>query len=178
MEGWMRTTMSQAALLDQIERERLVWEQLLRAVGEERMEQPSATGAWSFKDVVAHLNGWRVRTLARLDAARAGAEPAPPPWPAGLDEDSAAGLAQINAWIEQAGRQRSLREVLDEARRSFDLLRDAVLALSDEELADPSRYPWMGGEPVGTVIGYSFGHFHEEHELALSAWLDRIGRVA
>jgi hypothetical protein len=34
----------------------------------------------------------------------------------------------------------------------------------------------MGGEPVGAVIGYSFGHFHEEHEPALSAWLDRIGR--
>lgn len=149
----MNTGMRKAALLEQIERERLVWEQLLRAVGEERMEQPGATGAWSFKDVVAHLNGWRVRTLARLDAARSGAEPPPPPWPPGLDEDSETGLTQINAWIERAGRERSLDEVLGEACRSFDLMRDAVLALSDEELSDPGRYPWMGGEPVGAVIG-------------------------
>jgi hypothetical protein len=28
------------------------------------------------------------------------------------------------------------------------------------------------------VIGYSFSHFHDEHELALNAWLDRIGRAA
>lgn len=174
----MTTTINKAALLEQIERERLVWEQLLRAVGEERMEQPGATGAWSFKDVVAHLNGWRVRTLARLHAARTGAEPAPPPWPAGLDEDSESGLTQINAWIERAGRERSLHEVLDEASRSFDRMRDAVLALSDEELSDPGRYPWMGGEPVGAVVGYSFGHFHEEHEPALNGWLDRIGRAA
>lgn len=174
----MSVTISKAALLDQIERERLVWEQLLRAVGEGRMEQPGATGEWTFKDVVAHLNGWRTRTVARLDAARAGAEPAPPPWPADLDEDTEAGLTQINAWIERAGRERSLEAVLGEARRSFDLMRDAVLALSDEELADPSRYAWMGGEPVGAVVGYSFGHFHEEHEPALSAWLDRIGRAA
>lgn len=169
----MSATMSKAALLDQIERERLVWEQLLTTVGEAHMEQPGATGEWSFKDVVAHLNGWRVRTLARLDAARTGAEPAPPPWPADLDEDSEAGLTAINASIEQAGRERSLQEVLDESRRWFDRMRDAVLALSDDELADPSRYPWMGGEPVGAVIGYSFEHFHEEHEPALSAWLDR-----
>jgi hypothetical protein len=173
----MSATMSKAALLDQIERERLVWEQLLRAVGEERMEQPGASGEWSFKDVVAHLNGWRVRTLARLDAARAGAEPAPSPWPADLDEDTEEGLTQINAWIERTGRERSLEEVLGEARRSFELMRDAVLALSDEELSDPSRYPWMGGEAVGAVIGYSFDHFHEEHEPALAAWLDRIGRA-
>jgi hypothetical protein len=174
----MNTTIHKAALLDQIERERLVWEQLVRAVGEERMEQPGAVGAWSFKDVVAHLNGWRVRTLARLDAARTGAEPAPPPWPADLDEDSDAGLAQINAWIERAGRERSLEEVLGEARRSFDQMRDAVLALSEEDLADPNRFSWMGGQPVGFVIGYAFGHFHEEHEPDLSAWLDRSGRAA
>jgi hypothetical protein len=174
----MSATMSKAALLDQIERERLIWEQLLRAVGEDRMEQPGATGEWSFKDVVAHLNGWRTRTLARLEAARTGAEPAPPPWPAGLNEDSEAGLAQINAWIERAGQERSLQAVLDESRRSFDRMRDAVLALSDTELTDPDRYPWMGGEPVGAVVGSSFSHLHEEHEPALSAWLDRIGRVA
>lgn len=45
--------MSKAALLDEIERERLIWEQLLEAVGKERMEQPGAAGAWSFKDVGA-----------------------------------------------------------------------------------------------------------------------------
>lgn len=173
----MSATVNKAALLEQIERERLVWEQLLRAVGEARMEQPGAAGAWSFKDVVAHLNGWRTRTLARLDAARTGAVPATP-WPADLDEDSEAGLTQINAWFERAGRERSLEEVLDESRRSFDRMRDAVLALSDEELSDPHRYPWMGGEPVGAVIGYSFEHFHEEHEPALSAWLDHIGHAA
>ncbi len=174
----MSTPMSKAALLNQVERERLVWERLLAAVGEERMEQPGVSGAWSFKDVVAHLNGWRVRTLARLDAARTGVEPAPPPWPADLNEDSEAGLAAINAWIERTGRERTLEEVLDESRRSFDRMRDAVLALSDQELSNPSRYPWMGGEPVGAVIGYSFEHFHDEHEADLNAWLDRVGRAA
>lgn len=174
----MSATISKAALLEQIERERQIWEQLLASVGEARMEQPGASGEWSFKDVVAHLNGWRVRTLARLDAARAGVEAPPPPWPAGLDEDTEEGLTQINAWLEQTGRQRSLQEVLDESRRSFDRMREAVLALSEDELSDPQRYPWMGGVPVGAVIGYSFEHFHDEHEPDLVAWLARIGPAA
>ncbi len=145
----MSATMSKAMLLDQIERERLVWERLLAAVGEERMEQPGASGEWSFKDVVAHLSGWRIRTLARLHAALTGAEPVPPPWPTDLDEDSEAGLTQINAWIERAGRERSLEEVLDEARHSFDLMRDAVLALSDEELSGPGRSSAPGSTTSG-----------------------------
>jgi hypothetical protein len=61
-------------------------------------------------------------TLARLDAARTGAEPAPPSWPAGLDEHSEAGRTQINVWIKRAGRERSLEEVLGEARRGSGAL--------------------------------------------------------
>jgi len=174
----MSTAMSKAGLLDEIERERANWEQLLATVGEARMEQPGVVGAWTFKDVVAHLNGWRTRTLARLGAARAGVEPPPPPWPAGLDEDTEAGLTQINAWIERTGRERTLQEVLDESRRSFDQMRADVLALSEDDLTDPGRYPWMHGEPLGVVVGYSFGHFHEEHEADISAWLGRIGPAA
>ena len=37
-------------------------------------------------------------------------------------------------WVGGNSRERSLQEVLGESRRSFDLMRDAVLALSDEEL--------------------------------------------
>ena len=57
----MTETPSKRALLEQIERERAFWEGLVAEVGEARMLQPGATGEWTFKDVVAHLNGWRVR---------------------------------------------------------------------------------------------------------------------
>src|SRR6266487_1967756 len=104
-------------LLAQIKRERVLWEQLVAEVGEERMLEPGATGEWTFKDVVAHLNGWRSKTLARLDAARDGNAPAAPPWPAQLDEDD--DVDQINDWIYQANRERPLQEVLGEYSQSF-----------------------------------------------------------
>ena len=67
---------SKAALLELIERERGLWDDLVAEIGEDRMLQPGATGEWNFKDVVAHLNGWRIGRLARLDAARDHSDPA------------------------------------------------------------------------------------------------------
>jgi hypothetical protein len=63
------------------------------------MEQPGVAGPWSIKDIVAHLTGWRWRTVGRLQAALRG-EPEPePPWPAHLQTDD-----EINAWIYETNR--------------------------------------------------------------------------
>lgn len=45
--------------------ERARWEVLLAQVGSEHMRQPGALGEWTFKDLVAHLNGWWYDELAR-----------------------------------------------------------------------------------------------------------------
>ena len=50
---------SKAALLELIESKRGRWDDMVAEIGEDRMLQPGATGDWNFKDVVAHLNGWR-----------------------------------------------------------------------------------------------------------------------
>jgi len=167
----MAETPNKSALLEQIAREQIFWQQLLDEIGEERMREPGATGDWTFKDVVAHLNGWRSISLARLDAAQHGHTPAAPPWPAVLDEDD--DVDEINAWIQQANRDRSLHAVLAEYGDSFQHMRDAVTALSEPDLTQAGRYPWLEGYALADVITGSFGHLHEEHEPALRAWLDQ-----
>jgi hypothetical protein len=166
---------SKAALLELIERERGLWDDLVAEIGEDRMLQPGATGEWSFKDVVAHLNGWRIGTLARLAAARDHSDPAAPPWPADLDEDDEGDVDKINDWIYRANRERPLGEVLGEYRHSFQRMYDATSALSENELNDIDRYPWIAGHRLADLITASFGHFHEEHEPVLRDWLARIG---
>ena len=37
------------------------WQEQFVAGVEDRMLQPGAMGDWTFKDVVAHLSGWRTR---------------------------------------------------------------------------------------------------------------------
>jgi hypothetical protein len=79
----------------------------------------------------------------------------------------------INDWIYTTNRYRPLQEVLEEYRHSFQRMHDAAMALSDRDLTEPNRYPWMDGEPVAMAIEDSFGHFHEEHEPTLREWLDQ-----
>ncbi len=165
--------MSKSQLLTRIEEERVFWERLLTEVGEERMEQPGATGNWTFKDVVAHLVMWRQRTIAQLEAAQRNQPPVPPLWPAFLDEEKE--TEQINQWIYLTNQDRPLPDILNESRRQFQQLATLVEALPEQDLMDPKRFVWMKGQALGPAIS-SFGHLHEEHEPALRAWLAQINR--
>src|SRR4051812_2703048 len=142
----------------------------LASIPRERMTEPGATGPWSVKDVIAHLAAWRSRTLARLEAAAAGQSEPPPPWPPDLHEDPDVEL--INVWFYEQHRDDPLETVLAGWDTSFDRLRAALAALPDAALYDPAYFPWLDGTPlIEAVPGGCLGHFHEEHEPPLRAWL-------
>jgi hypothetical protein len=158
---------NKAELLDNLQEENKQWEALLAQIGEARMDQPGVAGPWSVKDIVAHLMGWRRRTVARLQAVQRG-EPEPPPlWPVHLQTDD-----EINAWIYEANRGRSVREVLEDSRQIFQQLVAAIDALPEAVLSDPRHFPWMEGQPLSA--GAFFAHFHEEHEPDMRTWLARL----
>jgi len=161
---------SKAEVLETIARERAGWEALMVEVGAERMEEPGVAGEWSVKDIVGHLTGWRQQSLDRIEAALRGEAEPPPPWPAALTTDD-----EINAWIYERTHDRPQGDLLREAEVSYDRLRDAVTALPEEALAAPTRFPWLEGQSLAANItgGDFFGHFHEEHEPDIRAWLDR-----
>src|SRR5690349_17521180 len=87
-------TMTKQRLLAELQAEQEQFEALLDQIGTERMDQPGVAGHWSVKDIVAHLTGWRQRTVQRLRAERHGEAAPPPPWPSDLQTDDA-----INAWL-------------------------------------------------------------------------------
>ena len=162
--------MTKTALLADLHREQEQWEALLAQIGEAHMDRPGVAGEWSIKDIVAHLTGWRRRTVARLQAAQRSEVEPPPPWPAHLQTDD-----EINAWIYESNHERSVREVLSESHRVFQQLLAAIEGLPDEVLIDPVRHlPWLEGQPFSA--GAFFAHFHEEHEPDMRAWLARQER--
>ena len=160
--------MIKSELLNGLQEEYRQWETLLDQIGPARMDQPGVSGHWSIKDIVAHLTGWRRRTVARLQAAQRG-EPEPPtPWPAHLHTDE-----EINAWIYESNHGRPVAQVLDESHQVFQQLLAAIEGLPDEVLVDPARHlPWLEGQPLSA--GAFFAHFHEEHEPDMRAWLARV----
>ncbi|MBA2521077.1 MAG: ClbS/DfsB family four-helix bundle protein [Chloroflexia bacterium] len=160
-----------ADLVHVIEQERAAWHDLIAEVGEARMEEPGPMGEWTFKDLAAHLTGWRSRSLDRLEA-EAGGEPEPaPPWPPELHDDD-----PINDWIREQNRHRPAGDVLADADATFDRLRRAVEALPEEAVWSPDHFPWTEGAAIGQAIvdRTFFGHFHEEHEPAVRAWLSSV----
>jgi hypothetical protein len=183
--------MTKAKLIEDLHDENQQWEALLAAIGEARMDQPIAPGQWPIKDIVAHLAGWRRRTVGRLRAAARG-EPEPStPWPAHLqtDEEISAWLHaasrdlpvsqqtddEINAWLYAASRDLPVSEVLRNSRQVFADLVAAVEALPEEGLFAPDRFAWLDGQPLSAAL--LFGHFHEEHEADMRGWLARQGEA-
>ena len=158
--------MRRAELLKQLNSEQDAFEGLLEEIGADRMEEPGVAGAWSIKDIVAHLTAWRRRTVGRLEAAANGESEPTPPWPADLREDD-----EINAWFHERDRNKSVREVLSESRDVFKRLAAAIEKLPEDALDDPGRFPWMEGTPfTGAAF---FSHFHDEHEADMRAWVSR-----
>jgi hypothetical protein len=163
----MGIIMSKAQLLNDLKDEQARWETLLGEIGEARMTQPGVAGDWSIKDIVAHLTGWRIRSVARFRAALHHEPTPPPPWPSHLQTDD-----EINAWIYAANKDRPLSDVLAESRAVFEQLVETLSAFPEAELLDPKRFDWLEGEPLSGAA--FFEHFHEEHEADMRAWLGKI----
>lgn len=150
-------------------------ERLVAEAGPTRMELPGAAGAWTLKDVIAHLAAWRWWSVARLEAAARDEVPAPP-WEGDLDEEDDADTERINQQFYAASRDRPVAAVLRDSRETLDRLEAALLALPEADLFAADRYPWLGGYPAAAVVTGSAGHLHDDHEPAIDDFLARGGR--
>ena len=151
-------------LVARCERERQVWRDLVDKVGVDRMTEPGPMGPWTFKDLAAHLLGWRDRTIGRLEAAADRREAPAPAWPKELNDDDS-----INAWIQARSDARSVRSVLDDVDRSYERLADAIAALPEDLVTRRDAFPWMEGESLAETD--LFGHLYDEHMPSIRAWL-------
>ena len=169
-DGAEEVAMNKSEFLDGLREEYQQWEALLNQIGEARMDQPGVAADWSIKDIIAHLTGWRRRTVARLHAAQHGEGEPPSYWPAHLQAD--VDLDEINAWIYESNHERPVREVLDESHHVFQQMFAAIEGLPDAVLSDPAHHlPWLEAESIKSSD--FFAHFHEEHEQDMRAWLAR-----
>jgi hypothetical protein len=159
--------MKKSELLNWLQEENQQWEALLNQIDSARMEQGGVAGYWSMKDIVAHLTGWNRWLVARLQAAGRREPEPPPPWPAHLKTDD-----EINAWIYEANRGRSVREILDEMQQVHQQLLAIIEGLPDELQIEPEWHlVWLDDQRF--PAGEFFDHFHDDHEPDVRAWLAR-----
>lgn len=160
--------MNKAELLNSLQNEYQKWEAFLDEIDPTLMEQSGVNGDWSMKDIAAHLTGWHRWLVMRLQAAKRG-EPQPtPPWPAQLQTDD-----EINAWIYESYRGRSMSEVREEThqvfRELFSIIEDLPYNLRIDE---DWHLVWFGDQYFPT--GEFFDHYRDDHEADVRAWLAKV----
>lgn len=138
----------------------------------DRIEQPGAFETLSFKDLIAHLTGWRLVTASRLEAGMNGGEPEFP-WPDHLHEGEE-DLHKINAWFYETNRDKPLDQVIAESNDTFDRTERALEAMPEDDLFTPDRFPWLYWTDEGlgpAVVRGSMNHYWVEHEPDIREWL-------
>ena len=166
--------MNKSELYNWLQAEAQRWEEFLGQIDPAHMEQAGVAGDWSIKDIVAHLTGWDYWVAARLQAAIRG-EPEPePPWTAQLQTDD-----EINAWIYEANRAKSVQQILDESHQVSQKILALVKELPEQVTVETIRgssgrnYYFVLLDEQRFQPGESFDHFRDDHETDTRVWLAR-----
>jgi len=155
-----------AALREQFTR----WDELLLSLSEGGRVEPQSAEGWSIKDYLAHLNAWQQRSIARLQAVLLDREPDFPHWLAELDPELVENTDAINAWIYETTRSKTWLEIYHQWREGYLMFMDCAEGITERDLLDGGKYPWMEGRPIALVLLASYDH-HQEHYDQLQTWL-------
>lgn len=150
------------------------WEEVLASLGEEQITAPRYDFNWSIKDVMVHLWAWQQISVARMEAAVRNQEPEFPRWLAELDGDWEENARQTNAWIYETYHEKPWPAVYQNWREGFLQLLELGEPISEKELLDGDRYPWLKGYPLAFILVASYDH-HQEHLEQLLAALREHG---
>jgi hypothetical protein len=161
----MEQLIPKAVLIAALSASRAELESVVSQVPLERMSEPGACGAWSVKDVLAHLaveNDWLALQLER----RARGEV---PGPEELQRNQELGLDDNetrNAYYAHQHRDLDLAYVCDWDRRANERLLVALAALPESRLQEPDW--WTYGRALGSV--FDLDH-DREHAQDIQRWL-------
>jgi len=138
---------SKEELLTAIAKERGALEAFLETLTREDMLEPDVVGAWSAKDVLAHLSAWEQLFLGWYCAGLRGETPALPA--PGFTWNQ---LDQLNQQIYEEHRDEPLENVLAFFETSSQDMLALIQSLTDEQLYSPGQVAWTKKNTLSTYI--------------------------
>ena len=142
--------------------------QLVERITDDRLLD-TAMDDWTGKDVLAHLAWWHDHSVLVIEGLRAGRQP--------YDETDPAN--STDAFNERVHREH-LDDRPDRTRvaftQSFDRLLAAIKPLTDNDLFDAERWPWLGNEALAETLLWDSSRHYEAHRGHLAA-LAKNGRA-
>jgi hypothetical protein len=159
------TSPRQLEQVARIKADQAFWRSLVARAPRDRMNDRGTIGAWSFRDVAAHLAAWRNTRIPMIEAVAKGRPIPATPWPAEMNGDYDA----INAWFDARDRDRSIDDVLADYDATFDRLAEAIASMPEELAEDRNGLPWT--EDMSAVDLDVTAHLHDEHLDDIERWL-------
>ena len=143
--------MNRATLLTTIRSGRERLEATLAALpGETMLDR--VDGAWTRKDVIAHLEAWERRVVENLETLRRGSEP-----------DGSIATDELNDRFFASNRDRTLEDVLAGERDAYRAVLAAIEGATDEELFDTEHFGWTEGDPFADWFRGNTDEHYAEH---------------
>ncbi|HVO70162.1 MAG TPA: ClbS/DfsB family four-helix bundle protein [Aggregatilineaceae bacterium] len=152
-------------LLERTRSEHLRLEAALTGISEEDMLRPGVVGAWSIKDILAHISDWEQRFLSWYRAGQRGEVPERPE--PGLTWDD---IDLLNQRIYDRHRLRTLPDVQAGFDDSYRELITAVDAMSEDELFTVGRFAWTRDYPLLVYLRANADEHYAEHADQIEAW--------
>jgi len=155
-----------AALREQFDR----WEKLLASLSEVQVITPHFDLDWSIKDVIAHLWAWQQISIARMEGGLKGQEPEFPKWIVESVENWEEDADRVNALTFTTQHNKPWSEIYQNWKNGFLRFLELGETISESDLLDGDRYPWLRGYPLAFILVASYDH-HQEHLEKLLGWL-------
>jgi len=153
---------SKAQILTDIQREWILFEQMLSRLAEEQLLMSGVIGQWSVKDILAHIVAWEKVLLDRLEGVLS---MEPLKYPPIMNNDDVE-LFNKNTFLEN--RERSLFDVQHEFHSIYQELLAVLEVLDESALTRPVPWDWASEDLRlwHIIIANTCDHY-QEHRLEI-----------
>jgi DinB superfamily len=140
----------------------------LEGFPESAWETPGACGAWSVKEIIAHLASYE---QVLVDVLTTFLDSGPTPYLTKFTEQS----DQFNATEVALRKEKSMREVLGELNETHARVMSLVAQIPRETLREVGTLPWYGREyALDDFLVYTYYGHKREHSAQIAAFRDHL----
>ena len=122
--------------------------------------------------MMAHLWGWQQISIGRMEGGLQDREPQFPAWVNELGKVWEEDANQTNARIYEINHEKPWSEIHQNWRIGFLQFLESGNQLTEKNLLDGDKYPWLGGYSLAFILVASYEH-HQEHLEKLINWLEK-----
>jgi hypothetical protein len=160
---------SKTELLRAIRAERRKLEAGLKGISDPDMVRAPKPGAWSIKDILAHISAWDDTFVRWYQAGLKGGKVDKPNF------NRPGVLTEVNRQIYEANKDRSLDDVRAGFESSYERMLKVVASIPEEDIFARGRFAWTGTGKLLTYITSNTTLHYPGHQTMIEALKRKYG---